>query len=84
VRLEAARLWRLIGRDAQWCRVRRGQAGCRTGADAVAKRFRRAIAMLTRTCGMPGEVIRANVRPWVALPQRQHWTGRSGNRDAHV
>ncbi|SIT37737.1 hypothetical protein BN2476_130076 [Paraburkholderia piptadeniae] len=62
MRLEALRLWRLMGRDAQWCRERRGQAGCQPGADAVAKGCRRAVAMMKRTCGMLREATRANAR----------------------
>ena len=79
MRLEASRLWRLIGRGVQWCRVRRGQAGWWLAAEVVAKRSRRAVAMMKRTCGMLREATRAKVRLRAALPQRQRWTGRSEN-----
>ena len=46
MRLEASRLWRLIGPDGEWCRMRHGQAGRWRGADAVAKRCSRAFAMM--------------------------------------
>jgi hypothetical protein len=48
MRLKAARLWRLIGRDAQSCRVQLGQVGCRLGADSVPKWCCRVIAMRRR------------------------------------
>jgi hypothetical protein len=78
MRFKAARLWRLIGR------VQIDQVGCWLGADSVAKRCRGVIAMTGRTCEVPGEATRASVRLWATLPQRQHWTGRSGNRVTHV
>lgn len=55
MRLKAARLWRLIGGDAQSCRVQLGQVGCRLSADSVAKWCCRVIAMTRRTCEVPGE-----------------------------
>jgi hypothetical protein len=84
MRLEALRLWRLIGWDVQWSRMRRGQAGCRTGADAVASRCSRAIAMMKQAWEALREATRADVLAWVALPHSQRCAGRSRNRDAHV
>nr|DAE47899.1 MAG TPA: hypothetical protein [Caudoviricetes sp.] len=82
--VKASRLWRLIGPDAQRCRMRHGQTGYLMGADAVMKRCRGAIGVAKRTCEGLRETAGANVRPRAALPQSRRWTGRSSKRCAHV
>jgi hypothetical protein len=54
------------------------------GADAVAKRCCRAIAMVKRTWEALCEATHANVRSWAALPQSRRSVQISGNRCAHV
>ncbi|MGF6641353.1 hypothetical protein OKW39_008570 [Paraburkholderia sp. MM6662-R1] len=82
--LGASRLWRLIGQGVQRCGMRRGQAGCRMGAEAVMRRCSRASAMMKRAgevlCEAPG----ANVRSWAALSQGRRSVQISRNRCAHV
>lgn len=84
MRLEISRLWRLIGGDAQSCRVQLDGVGCWLGADRVAKRCRRVIAMTRGPCEERGDVTRANVRSWAALPQSRRSVRISGNRGVHV
>lgn len=66
MRLKAARLWRLIGGDAQSCRMQLGQVGCRLSADSVAKWCCRVIAMTRRTCEVPGRQISTGPPFWFA------------------
>jgi hypothetical protein len=80
MRLEALRLWRLIGRDGRWCRNWHGQSGCGTVANAITKRCSRAFTMRKRAGEALREGTRANVRSWAALPQSRRSVRISGSR----
>jgi hypothetical protein len=69
MRLEASRLWRLVGRDAQRCWRMRAQKGLWMGPGALMRRRGCAVVRRKRTCQWLWEAQGANVRWWAALPQ---------------
>ena len=69
MRLEASRLWRLVGRDAQQCWRMRARKGVWMRPEALMRRRSCAVVRRKRTCHWLREAQGANVRSWAALPQ---------------